>query len=191
MLDLGRWSLEVNPQSERVAGVIGINLLRRFTPTLDYKAQRLELRRLDQPWTPREDAERVPFQLWGESELTVFGTLAQSRRMAFVVQTGVPGCGVGAPQEVMDEIGVKPGLVARMVKGAGEFLHGTPWSPVVVPSVTVGTLAEDKVPGWIGALDASEMWRHGVRRDALLSHDFFKGRRLTIDWAKHELVVEG
>lgn len=190
VLNLGRWSLEVNPQSERVAGVIGLNLLRRFLPTIDYKAQKLELRRPDQPWSPGEGAERVPFQMWGESELTVFGSLAQGRRMAMVVQTGVPGCGVGAPQEVMDEIGVKAGVVARMVKGAGTFLHGRPWSPVVVPSVTVGPLAEDKVSGWIGALDASELWRHGVRRDALISHDFFKNRRLTIDWAKRELVVE-
>jgi Aspartyl protease len=191
VLNLGRWSLEVNPQSERVAGVIGLNLLKRFLPTLDFKAQKLELRRLDQAWTPKEDAARVPFQMWGESELTVFGSLAQGRRMAMVVQTGVPGCGVGAPQDVMDEIGVKAGVVARMVKGAGTFLHGSPWSPVVVPSVTIGPLAEDKVPGWIGALDATEMWRHGVRRDALVSNDFFKGRRLTIDWSKRELVVEG
>src|SRR5262249_41531471 len=36
ILSLGRWSLEANPGAERVAGVIGLNLLRRFSPTIDY-----------------------------------------------------------------------------------------------------------------------------------------------------------
>jgi len=30
-----------------------------------------------------------------------------------------------------------------------------------------------------------------VRRDAALSNDFLRGRRVTFDWAKRELVVEG
>jgi hypothetical protein len=55
----------------------------------------------------------------------------------------------------------------------------------------VGGLVRDKVAGWSGALDDAELWRHGVRRDAILSHDFFKGQRVTIDWERHELVVEG
>jgi hypothetical protein len=48
----------------------------------------------------------------------------------------------------------------------------------------------DRVPGWSGALDAAELWRHGVRRDALLGGEFFRGRRVTFDWEKRELLVE-
>jgi len=80
--------------------------------------------------------------------------------------------------------------MSRLAKGAGQFLQGRPWASVVVPTVTVGPIVRDRLQGWSGALDASELWRQGVRRDALLSHDFFKGRRLTIDWARHELVIE-
>jgi hypothetical protein len=54
----------------------------------------------------------VPFEVWGESELMVYGSLAGGRRMAMMIQTGVPNCGVGAPREVMEEIGVKPGARA-------------------------------------------------------------------------------
>ena len=190
VLNLGKWSLEVNPQGERVAGVIGLELLRRFTPTLDYDRRTLELRRPGTAFTPAPDAQRVPFQIWGESELTVFGTLAQCRPMAFILQTGLPGCGVGAPPEVFDEIGVRSGAVARLVKNAGKFLQGRPWDPVVVPTVTVGPLARDRVAGFSGALESGEMWRHGVRRDAILSGEFFRGQRLTIDWQRHELVIE-
>lgn len=189
-LSLRKWSIEVNPQSEPVAGIIGLNLLRCFTSTLDYKNSRLELRRRDGSYKPAADAQRVPFEVWGQSELTVYGSLAGSRKMALVVQSGVPGCGVGAPSEVLEEIGVKPGAVARMVKGAGAWLQGRPWSQVMIPAVSVGAVVKDKVPGWSGAFDSSELWRHGVRRDGLLSHDFFRGRRVTIDWQAHELVFE-
>jgi hypothetical protein len=189
--NLRQWSIRVNPQSEPVAGVIGLQLLRRFTPTLDYDKGVLELRRPGQSYPVGVDAQRVPFEIWGESELMVYGTIASGRRMAMIVQTGLPGCGVAAPASVFEEVGVKPGMLSRAVKGAGALLQGRPWVALNVPTVTVGGLVRDKVAGWSGALDDAELWRHGVRRDAILSHDFFKGQRVTIDWERHELVVEG
>jgi hypothetical protein len=190
ILPLHRWSLEVNPQSESVAGVIGLALLRRFTPTIDYAHRQLELRRPGHPIPPATGAARVPFEIWGENELTVFGSLAGGRRMALVVATGLPGGGIGAPQEVLDEIGVKSGTVSRMMKNAGTLVRGRAWLDVTVPSVAIGPVVRDKVPGWSGALDSAELWRHGVRRDAILAGEFFRGRRLSIDWGRLELVIE-
>jgi len=34
------------------------------------------------------------------------------------------------------------------------------------------------------------MWREGVRRDALLGPGILRGRRVTIDWTRRELVFE-
>jgi hypothetical protein len=187
---LRKWSLQIHPRAEKVVGVIGLGFLRAFTPTFDYKAQTLTLRRGAATFTPGTQAQRVPFETWGESELTVYGSLAGGRRMAMVVQSGVPECGVGAPLEVFEEIGVRPGMMSRAVKGAGVWLTGRPWLALNVPTVALGPIVEDKVPGWSGALDSGELWRHGVRRDALLSHDFFKGKRVTYDWAAHDLVFE-
>jgi hypothetical protein len=70
-------------------------------------------------------------------------------------------------------------------------LQGRSWTEVRVPNVTIGPLVREKVPGWSGVLDETELWRHGVRRDGIVSHDFFRGQRVTIDWEKRELVVEG
>lgn len=190
VLSLRRWSIEVNTYREPVVGIIGLNLLRRFTPTLDYARQRLVLRRPEAPIEHSAGAQRVPFEVWGEAEVMVRGTLGSERRMAFVVQTGLPRCGVAAPAEVFEEIGVKAGVVSRAVKGAGTWLRGRPWAEVTVPAVTVGPIVGDRVPGWLGAFDSSEMWRHGVRRDALISHDFFRDRRLTFDWKAGELIFE-
>ena len=61
---------------------------------------------------------------------------------------------------------------------------------MLVPAITVGPVAQDKVQGWSGALDSAELWRHGVRRDALLAGDFFRDWRVTIDWQAHELAIE-
>jgi hypothetical protein len=190
ILSLRKWSNLVNPLEEQVAGVIGLNLLERFTPTLDYARGRLELRPKEAGAGTVAGAARVPFEIWGESELMVYGSMAAGRRMALVLATGLPGAGIGAPAEVMEEIGVKPGGVSRVMKGAGAFAGGRPWYEVGVPGVVVGPLARDHVPGWSGALDPAELWRHGVRRDALLGGEFFRDRRLTIDWQRHELVVE-
>jgi hypothetical protein len=178
----------VNPQSETVAGVIGIELMRRFTTTLDYREQKLELQPLGAPLPA--GGLKVPFELWGVNELTVYGTLSGGRRMALVVQTGVPACGVGAPPEVLQEVGVKPGALSRLAKGAGQYLQGRAWASCVVPAVTVGPIAKDRVACWQGAFDSAELWRHGVRRDALLSSDFFRDTRFTIDWNAQELVFE-
>ena len=190
VLDLGRWSLLVHPQGERVAGIIGLGALRRFTPTLDYQKNRLVLRPPGRPFTPGVNATRVPFEIWGENELTVWGTIGGGRKMAMVVQTGIPGCGIAAPSEVFEELGLKPGGVAKMIKSMGALLTGRSWTEVSAPSVSVGAVVRNRVPGWSGAMDSGEMWRHGVRRDAILSSDFFRGRAVTIDWARHELVFE-
>jgi hypothetical protein len=187
---LRKWSLAVNPQSEPVAGVIGLAFLRAFTPTLDYEARVLELAPPGSAVAAGAGAQRVPYEIWGESDLTVRGTLSGSRRMAMVVQSGLPECGVAAPPEVFDEIGVKGGTIAKAVKTTGSVLQGRPWVRVTVPTVTIGTVVSDKVPGWSGAMDSAELWRHGVRRDAILSHDVFRGRRVTFDWAARALVIE-
>ncbi len=189
-LSLRQWSLELNPYAEQVVGAIGLGVLRRFATTLDFRGQKLELARPEAAETARGEALRVPFEIWGENELTVYGSLAGGRRMAMVVQTGLPDCGVGAPPAVFEEVGVKPGAFSRMAKGAGQWLQGRPWAAVTVPSITVGPVAKDKVRGWSGALQESELWRHGVRRDAVLAGDFFRSWRVTFDWQARELVFE-
>ena len=190
VLGLRRWGLAVNPDRERVAGVIGIDLLRRFSPVIDYRAGRIELRPAGTRAAVRAGARRVPFELWGDDEMMVYGTIGGGRRMAMWVATGIPDCGIAAPSEVFEELGIKPGVMSRMMKSAGGALQGSPTAQVSVPSVAVGPIARDRMSGASGAMDSSELWRHGVRRDAALSSEFFRGWRVTIDWAARELVFE-
>ena len=188
VVSLRKLSLAVNPQSVPVVGIIGLSLLRSHDVTFDFQGRRLTLE-------PRGGAKartgsRVPFELWGEDEITVWGSINGGRRMAMMLATGLPEAGLGAPDVVFDELGLKPGGVSRLVKGAGVWLQGRAWAQVSVPSLTLGSLAFEKQPAWSGAMEPIEMWRHGVRRDALLGPGVLRGRSMTIDWNKRELVFE-
>lgn len=186
VVSLHRMSLHVNPQATPVVGVIGLSLLRGHDVTLDFKARRLRFAPLGH--TPKIAGLRVPFELWGEGGITVYGALGGGRRMAMLLATGLPEAGVGAPDVVFDELGLKPGGLSKLVKGAGSWLQGRPWAQVGVPGVTLGSVAFESQPGWAGAMDPLELWRHGVRRDALLGPGILRGRGVTIDWTNHELV---
>ncbi|MEO5987546.1 MAG: aspartyl protease family protein [Candidatus Eisenbacteria bacterium] len=189
LLPLTKYSVSVNPQGVRIVGVIGVDVLRRLDVTLDFKRQRMDLRRHGTAYTPKEP-QRVPFELWGENEITAYGSVNGGRRMALLVATGLPEAGFGGPVELFEELGIKPGPISRMVKGAGSFLQGRPWAQVSVGTVSLGTQVSDKLPAWSGAYSSSELWRHGLRRDAMLGPEWFKGRRVTIDWTKQDLVFE-
>ena len=181
------YSLQANPEGPDLAGVIGLPVLEQMGVTIDFRRQELELRR---GGGYAAKGERVPFERWGENELVVYGSLAGGRRMALWVGTGLPGAALGAPHETFDEIGVQPGRVANFVRSMGTLLQGRPWSQVIVSTVTVGTMARDHVEGWSGAMDPADLWRWGVRRDAVLGPRFFENRRVTFDWDRHELVFE-
>lgn len=188
VLSLHKFSIEVNPQAQPIAGVIGLSLLRHHDVSFDYARRRLTFEPLGS--ATKRVGERVPFEEWGAGELHVWGSMNGGRRMAFMLATGMPGGGVGAPDVVFEELGVRPGGVAKLAKGAGAFLQGKPWSAVSVSSLTLGRAVYDKQPAWSGAMEAVEMWRHGVRRDGLLGPGILQGRNTTIDWTRRELVVE-
>ena len=188
VLSLAKLSLEVNLQSMPISGVIGMEVLRRFDVTFDYRKRSLEL--APHGTAAMIQAPRVPFELWGEDELTVWGSINGGRRLAMTLATGMPGGGFGAPDVVFEEHGLKSGGVSKMVKGAGSWLQGRPWSQVNVPALSIGNIAWDRVPGWAGAMEPVEMWRHGVRRDGLLGPGILIKRRVTIDWTRRDLVFE-
>jgi tetratricopeptide (TPR) repeat protein len=187
-LSLAKLSLEVNLQSAPIAGVIGMEVLRRYDVTFDYRKRALELNPLGS--AAKLQGIRVPFELWGEDELTVWGSINGGRHLAMTLATGMPGGGFGAPDVVFEEHGLKSGGVSKMVKGAGSWLQGRPWAQINVPALTIGNVAFDRVPGWAGALEPVEMWRHGVRRDGLLGPGILLKQRVTIDWTRRDLVFE-
>jgi hypothetical protein len=185
---LHRYSLDVNPQGRDIAVVIGFPLLEKLGVAIDFKRQRLELSRTA-PVAP-STAPRVAFERWTENQPVVWGTVGGGRRLAMMFGTGLPAAGFGAPVEVFDELGLRSGGMSNLVSGVGVALQGRPWKRCGVPTLTVGSVVGERVNGWIGAMDSGEAWREGVRLDALLGPDWFRGRRITFDWAKHEVAFQ-
>lgn len=188
IVSLRKYSLQVNPQGVPIAGVIGLPMLRRLGVTMDFRENRIEVSRLPAPAVT--GGTRVPFELWGVGELVAFGSVNGGRKMAIQVGTGLPEAGIGAAPEMFEEFGVKPGKLANAVRSVGAVLQGRPWSRVTAPTVTIGSLVGDRVPGWSGVVDVQEFWRHGIRRDALLGPAFFRDRRVTFDWSRREMVFQ-
>jgi Aspartyl protease len=185
---LHRYSLEVNPQGRDISLVIGLSLLERLGVTIDLKHQRLVLRR--SPSAAGVTGQRVPFERWSENQLVVWGTIGGGRRLSMVFGTGLPGGGFGGPTELFEELGIKPGKMSGIIRGANVALQGRSWAQVGVPSLTLGSIVGDRLNGWYGALDGGEVWREGVRLDGVLGPDWLRGRRVTFDWAKHELAFQ-
>lgn len=184
---LHRYSLDVNPMGRDIGLVIGLPLLERLGLTIDFRRQRLELRRGPAP-TPR--GQRVAFERWSENQLVVWGTIGGGRRLSMIVGTGLPGAGFGGPNDLFDELGLRPGKMSNLMRGPGMVLQGRPWAQVSVPTLSVGGVVGDRVSGWMGAMDPGEAWREGVRLDGMLGPEWFRGRRVTFDWEKHELLIE-
>lgn len=184
MLSLRKYSIVVHPHSEVVAGVLGVDFLRAFVPTLDHPKMTLVLRRPEAApaFAAPDAADAVPFETWGEGELVVRGRIADSRALALWVATGFPECAVAAPAATFEELRIKPGAVSRVLRGASSALSGHPWARVKVPSLEVGPLRAAPADGWSGALDEAAVTRHGMRRDGAVGHDAFKGLRVTFDW---------
>ncbi len=185
---LHRFSLDANPQGPDVQAIVGLPVLERFLVTLDLAAQKIELRRPDAP-APSGGAH-VPLERWGENEMMVWGSIAGGRRMAFWVGSGLPNAGLGAPKETFDEVGLQAGKMANLVRGMGTMLQGRPWTQVLVPTISVGSVVQGRLPGWNGAMDSAELWRWGVRRDAVLGPRFYDDRRVTFDFTRREMVFE-
>ncbi len=187
--DLRKYGLNLNPRSEPVVGVIGVQMLRAFLPTLDYRRNELVLRRANATWTPASNAIRVPFEIRGEADVFVRATLAGGRTMALQVHSGFPDCGVAAAEGVFNEVGLRAGSVSKVMGSASSWMQGNPWARVNVPAVTLGGVTESNVTGWSLRGDV-DLWRHGIRSDGYLSHDFLRGWRVTFDWTAHQMVFE-
>jgi hypothetical protein len=39
-------------------------------------------------------------------------------------------------------------------------------------------------------MDDAELWRYGIRRDAMIGNDFLRPWRVTFDWAARRMVFE-
>lgn len=182
--DLLLLRMMAGPGDPVIDGVIGTDIFARFVAvTLDYAHGRLLLYA---PGTPvRTDVEtRVPLWIAGDHFLITRGTIANSDG-AVLIDTGLLGGGVAPSAAVVE----RAHLVAHDA-GMGLVPSGAQVSMrrVVVPTVRIGTSIEHDVAGFYSPgpspLDIFPFTVTGA-----ISHQFFRHRALTIDFATMQLLI--
>jgi hypothetical protein len=172
------------PGEPQVDGVIGTGVFEHLAAfTLDYARGRLILYA---PGTPVSvDAEtRVPLWLVGDHFLVTHGAIANIEGPV-LIDTGLVGGGVAPAADV-----VRRANLAHQDGGVGLVPSGARIAMlrVVVPSVRIGSSVERNVTGFYSP-GPSPLDIFPFKVNGAISHDFFRHRALTIDFATMHVSI--
>ena len=169
-----------------VDGILGTGLLSQFRATLDFEQQVLDL-------APRGSSGTggtpLPFWLLGDHFVTVPAVAMGHIEALMVFDTGLalPGGALVPAASLVAEAGIDlpQGSVSGL--GGGGTVTVTPFE---FPRLQVGALERSNVVAVAGAFPPTLEHQFGVRIGALLSHGFFAGHRVTLDFEIMQLIVD-
>ena len=172
-----------------VGGILGTGLLSRFRATIDFGREVLELRARGGE-ASATDGVALPFWLLGDHFVTLHATVAGSVETLVVFDTGLamPGGGFVPAAWVLDAAGVHPAGAPMTGVGGGGPVQVTPFT---LGRLSAGPLERSDVLAVAGAFPPVLERRFGPRIGGLVSHGFFTGQRVTLDFEAMRLVVEG
>lgn len=175
----------------RIHGIIGTVFLYHFRPTLDYLGARLVL----DPPAHRSARRRVgrahrvipvPFGLDRDHFIVARGS-TNGKPTVFFVDSGLAGGGFTCPASTLREAGI-PMPVGRAIEGQGGG-GAVPARRFVVDRLDLGRARQERVVGWYGLFPPFLEHEFGYRMGGLLSHDFLRHYRLTLDFAAMRLYL--
>ncbi len=163
-----------------VAGIIGVDVLRHFLPTLDYPAGMLVLRPKDD--TPADGASPwAPFWIAGDHCLVAWGCINRRHPTLMFLDSGQAGLAFAAPWST-----VKAAGIALRAEEAGEGYGGGGAVPVVPFELAALSLGPTQARGVRGAFTGSFPLetQFGFRIGGLVAHEFFVPHALTLDFTR-------
>lgn len=184
-----------------VKGAIGTAFLYHFLSTIDYTGGALILRprtaerlRLFERQAADEHQQIVPFWLAGTHYILAKGTIHDSEPMLFFVDTGGAGVGFVGTRSTVERAGIRL-RHEKATSGAGA--GGTAQIvPFAVDRLTLGDVAGRNLAGiyfpesdLADALRQNELSHLDFPIGGIVSHEFFRGRSLTIDFVGMRLFV--
>ena len=183
-----------------IRGIIGTRFLMRFLSTLDYANGALILQRVT-PTTTRNLEERIaldrakviPFWLAETHYILAWGTVNRQPPTLLLVDTGLAGSGFTASEAVAREAGITVDW-----SQAGEGLGGggkTLSTNIVVEQLSLGSganeVVEHGVPGVVMKNSLAILNNQlGFRVGGVISHQFFRQRAVTFDFAGMRLIAQ-
>jgi hypothetical protein len=163
-----------------VQGIVGIDVLRHFLPTLDYPAGTLVLRRKNSA-PPADDAQWAPFWLAGDYCLVAWGCINRRHPALMFLDSGQAGLAFAAPWSTVQAAGV----VLREEE-AGEGYGGGGAVPVVPFELAWLSLGPTTACGLCGVYTGRFPLetQFGFRIGGLVAHEFFAPHALSVDFAR-------
>jgi hypothetical protein len=169
-----------------VDGILGTVLLSHFRATLDFGAGTLLLNRRSS--SAPSGGVTLPFWLLGDHFITVAADAAGVPTL-LVLDTGLamPGGAFVPAASLLTETGVKPSGPEVSGLGGGGRVSVTPFD---FPRLSIGSLNRSSVLSVAGAFPPVLEYRFGPRIGGLVSHGFFAGQRITLDFDAMRVFVE-
>ncbi len=197
-LDTDPWSSDLG--GLEVRGVVSTRFLMHFLATIDYPGGALILRRTTAENLEALEAELasaqtkvIPFWLIETHYIVAWGTVNDIDPMLFFVDTGLAGGGFTASESVLEEAGIPVDWTQAEEEagGGGAFLS----VDIVVDRLTLGSgeneVVEIHVPGSASEAPPSILGDTlGFRIGGLISHEFFRGHALTLDFTGMRLILQ-
>jgi predicted aspartyl protease len=184
MIPTKQFSVLYNNEVE-VNGIIGTGVFEQFFPEMDYPAGNLVLRPKNKKSIPA-NAISVPFVLAGTHTMLCKG-LVNGRELTVFMDSGLaaPGVGILLSNDTVQYTNItasEPETVENL--GAGGVTDFQ-LSEFTVDSFKLGNLPEAKnLRGYLGVFPETMYFNEqgGIFIDALLSHDFLKQYKWSIDF---------
>ncbi len=197
-----RWSKGFAGGRYTIGGVIGTGILKQFLATVDYPAGRLVLRPRGAAgkaawWGeyPNAIAAEIPFALNHTHHMFARGSLNEFTDLTFFIDSGLASSAAFiAPVQTLDYTGIPIPRVKvdeAGIGGGGDGLWAT--GQFAIRKLSLGPLSKQDVEGDYGAMVPETYWRNGFIQDGLLSHQFLRDYRWTLDFddMKYYFVTPG
>jgi gag-polyprotein putative aspartyl protease/Protein of unknown function (DUF3887) len=170
-----------------VSGIIGTGVLAQFQSEIDFGGWALSLRPRD---TSLETDSSTALRFWwlGDHFITTRATLSNQVTTFLVFDTGLamPGGALVPSASLLAEAGMHPDGSAVTGVGGGGSVTVTPFR---IGELRVGGIVKSDLMAVAGAFPPMLEYRFGPRIGGLLSHGFFAGERVTLDFQTMRLIV--
>jgi predicted aspartyl protease len=173
-----------------IDGVIGTVFLYQFLATIDYKNGQLVLRNKakfkSEQLSFNEKAVEIQFALAEDHFMVSQGTIENSQPMLFFVDTGLSGAAFTCPKSTLRTLKID---LNKKETGIGAGGTHTIY-PFELSKLCLGNICKENLPGLYGPFPPSLQHSFGFEIKGLISHEFFKGSMLTLDFQEMKLFME-
>lgn len=173
-------------RGQRVAGVIGVEFLSHFRPTLDYAHNRMILEPQNAPTPARASLAEIPFWFVGDHYLVASGRLDKGPKQLFFVDTGLGNYAFTAPDSTLRDAGVPVPAPPPRPSGARGL---PPPAGFPIASLSLGSLTENKLTGVYGTFPPALEEGLGVHVGGIVSHGFFHTYAVTFDFGRMTIGI--